>query len=454
MNENWNESVDFNRRDFLKSGSMATIMAMLGGVPLVAQNAPAPGGDTKPGAPKTKVGLIGLGPWGREILNTLARLETAEIAAVCDNYPAFLKRGAAAAPGAMAVDDYTKILENKDIKAVVVATATHQHKDIVLAALKAGKHVYCEAPLAHTLEDARAIAAAAKAAPQLAFQAGLQMRADPQRHFLLPFIRSGAIGQPVMARAQWHKKQSWRATSPNPEREKAINWRLDRALSLGLTGELGIHPVDQATWFLNARPIAVSGYGTIAFWKDGRDAPDTEQVIFEFPGGLNLIFDATLANSFDADYEILYGSDAAVMMRESKAWMFKEVDSPLLGWEVYAKKETFYKETGIMLVADASTKPPSDQPQEEVPYTNTPLSYSLANFLRSASDLSAAAEDFINSFGSDDASALQEHLLQVPRQRGATFLDGYVATMLVLKAREAIMKRARVEIPAELYELT
>ena len=107
-----------------------------------------------------------------------------------------------------------------------------------------------------------------------------------------------------------------------------------------------------------------------------------------------------------------------------------------------------------MLVADASKKPPSDQPQEEVPYTNTPLSYSLANFLRSASDLSAAAEDFINSFGSDDASALQEHLLQVPRQRGATFLDGYVATMLVLKAREAIMKRARVEIPAELYELT
>ena len=66
--------------------------------------------------------------------------------------------------------------------------------------------------------------------------------------------------------------------------------------------------------------------------------PDTVQAVFEFPGGVRMIYDATLANSFDGEYEMLYGSDAALMMRESKAWMFKEVDSPLLGWEVYADK--------------------------------------------------------------------------------------------------------------------
>src|SRR5438132_750377 len=95
------------------------------------------------------------------------------LTATCDTYPASLKRIASDAPGAAQTPDYKTILDNKDIKAVVVATPTHQHKDIVLAALKAGKHVYCEAPLATTVEDAKAIAAAAKATRTSVFQAGL-----------------------------------------------------------------------------------------------------------------------------------------------------------------------------------------------------------------------------------------------------------------------------------------
>src|SRR5215471_6264294 len=206
MNENESSGSDFNRRDFLKSGSVATLMTMMGGMELLGQTNSAPAGETKVVGEKVKVAVIGLGAWGRELLNTLGRIPEAEIAAICDTYAASLRRSATAAPGAVQTADYKTLLENKDIKAVVVATPTHQHKDIVLAALKAGKHVYCEAPLAHTIEDARTIALAAKASKQCAFQAGLQLRSDPQRHFLLPFIRSGAIGQPVMARSQWHKK--------------------------------------------------------------------------------------------------------------------------------------------------------------------------------------------------------------------------------------------------------
>lgn len=450
MNPNENNSQNFNRRDFLKSGSLATVMTMLGGVELVAQTPPP---ETKPGAPKVKVAVIGCGPWGRDILNTLARLPQAQVVAVCDNYPAFLKRGGSAAPGATMTEDYKTLLANKEIKAVVVATGTHQHKQIVLDALAAGKHVYCEAPLAHTVEDAQAIAKAAKAAPKCIFQSGFQLRSDPQRHFLLPFIRSGALGKNVMARAQYHKKQSWRATSPNPEREKAINWRLDKALSPGLVGELGCHAIDQASWYLNTKPTAVTGFGSLILWKDGREVPDTVQAVIEFPGGVNMIYHATLANSFDSDYEMIYGSDAAVMMRESKAWLFKEVDSPLLGWEVYARKESFYKETGIALVAGAS-KSTGDQPTEVVPFTNTPLFFALGNFLRNASDLAIAADDFIASFGSDDEAALLEHLAKVPRQPASGYEDGYHATMIALKANEAIMTGKKVEIPASLYELT
>lgn len=196
---------------------------------------------------------------------------------------------------------------------------------------------------AHHCSTPKAIALAAQAAPKQIFQAGLQMRSDAQRHFLLPFIRSGALGPFIMGRAQWHKKQSWRSASPNPDRAKALNWRLDRKTSHGLMGEIGIHQLDQAGWFLNARPLAVTGFHSLVKWTDGRDVPETIQAVFEFPKQVQFVYHATLANSFDADYEVYYGSDAAVMMRENKAWMFKEVDSPLLGWEVYAKKEQFYR---------------------------------------------------------------------------------------------------------------
>ncbi len=467
MNEYDSKPQEFNRRDFLKSSSFATAMAMLGGVEIlapssIAQEAP------KHDEAKCKVAVIGLGTWGREILNTLSRLDppVADIAAICDTYPAFVRRGSTLAPGAATTEDYKTILAKDDIKAVIVATPSHQHKQIVLDVIKARKHVYCEAPLAHTVEDARAIAAAAKAAPEILFQAGLQLRAEPQRHFLLPFIRSGALGPWVMARAQWHKKQSWRATASKPEREKELNWRLSKDTSPGLLGEFGCHPIDQATWFINAQPIAVSGVGSNARWKDDRDVPDTVQVRLEFPNGMFMVYDATLANSFDGEYEMFYGSDAAVMLRDNKAWMFKEVDSPLLGWEVYATKETFYKETGIVLKAGASKAVPADNAPKDQPaaaaqaqtqaqdaaFVGTPLSAALLTFLRNARDMSATAEDAIAAYG-DDKEQLLAALAKVGRRPAAGFLEGFQATVTALKANEAVLTGQRIVLKPEYYAL-
>jgi predicted dehydrogenase len=444
---NQKENLEFNRRDFLKSGSVATLMSMLGGVELLA----AEEASKDPITGKVKVALIGLGTWGREILGALTQLPQADVAAICDNYPAMLRRSASAAPGAAQTEDYKTILAKEEIKAVIVATPSHLHKEIALAALKAGKHVYCEAPLAHTIEDAKEIALAAKANKQLVFQPGLQMRSDPQRHFLLPFIRSGALGPSVMARAQWHKKQSWRATSPNPEREKTINWRLNKATSPGLIGELGCHQLDEAAWFLAANPVAVTGFGTIALWKDGRDVPDTIQAIAEFPGGVCFNYDATLANSFDGAYEMFYGSDAAVMLRGSKAWMFKEVDSPLLGWEVYARKETFYKETGIALVANASKSVQVADPSQEQPYEHTSLLAALNRFLHNSLDLVNAADQAKELY--DDKDQFNEFLAKRPRPLAAGFEEGYRATVLAIKANEAILSGTRIELKPELFEL-
>jgi predicted dehydrogenase len=456
MNQNEVEALGVNRRDFLKSGSFATLMTMLGGVQLFGEtNAPPAASDAFQGPP-IKVALIGLGSWGREILNVLSKLPQADIAAISDTYGASLRRSASAAPKAAQVEDYKAILENKEIKAVIIATPTHQHKDLVLAALKAGKHVYCEAPLANTIEDARAIAGAARAAKTQVFQSGLQMRSDPQRHFLLPFIRSGALGKSVMARSQWHKKQSWRAASPNADREKALNWRLRKETSLGLIGEIGIHQLDQACWFLNARPTSVIGFGSTALWKDDRDVFDTIQAIFEFPGNVRLTYDCTLANSFDADYEMYYGTDAAVMLRENKAWMFKEVDSPLLGWEVYARRDTFYRETGIALMAGGSKQTALDNKSASgaMPLTSTPLYNAIDVFIRNAAQVSAAAEDFVTQVGADDPDALREHLLGIKRRPAAGFLEGFQAAVTAIKANEAILSGQRIVFQKDWHELT
>ncbi len=456
------DTTDFNRRDFLKGSSLAAMMTMMGGVQLMAQSATEQTTSTPDTGPKVKVAVIGLGSWGREILDQLGRLDKAEVVAICDNYPAMMRRSATKAPGAKQVEDYQELLKDAEIQAVIVATGSHQHKDIVIAALKAGKHVYCEAPLAHTVEDARAIALAAKESTAQVFQVGLQGRSDPQRHFLLPFIRSGALGKTVMARAQWHKKQSWRQASPNAEREKAINWRLKHATSPGLIGEIGIHAIDQAGWFMNVEPVAVTGFSSTMLWKDdGRDVPDTVEAIIEFPGGVRMNYNASLATSFDSENELLYGTDATVMMRQdntgSKAWMFKEVDSPLLGWDVYARKDNFFNETGIVLAVGSSKQTAlveGAQAQQAPPAHY----HALKAFVANCKEVIAEVADFKSNYESATKEQLGEHVLslkigQNTDRPAAGYHDGFVATVLALKVNEAATTGKRIEFKKEWFEL-
>jgi predicted dehydrogenase len=450
---------EFNRRDFLKNTSLAALGAMASCVELcpasTARAADSPDALTPaPPGPPVNYGVIGAGAWGREILTTLAQLPNTPVVAVCEHFPAGLLRAGEAAPKAERFDDYQKLLGKKEVQAVVVATPTHQHLDIVLAALAAGKHVYCEAPLANSIADAKSIARAAQSAFKLVFQAGLQERAHPQRHFLRPFIRSGALGRNVLARAQWHKKTSWARTAAAAAREKELNWRLRQATSTGLMGENCIHLLDSVTWFLGARPAAVTGFSSLLLWDDGRDVPDTVQAVFEFADGARLICDATLCNSFDAQYEMYYGTDSAILVRESKAWQFKEVDSPLLEWEVYARKETFGAETGISLVANASKQ--TAQGKNAVaasPYPNSPLYYALQAFTDNVGSINAEVEEFISSFGEDDPQALRDHLATLKRQPAAGWKEGLEATVLAIKANEAALARQKIELKKEFFEL-
>lgn len=412
-----------DRRDFLKKGTIAPLAAMVGAVAIPAATRPArrrPG--LAPGQEQAACGIIGFGEWGRELAATLGRLESAKLVAVCDTFPLMLERARRSLPGVATFADHRELLDRQDIRAILIATPTHQHRDIALAALAAGKHVYCEVPLAHTAEDARAIADAARAADGQVFQCGLSYRTEPQYRGVFAFVRSGAMGQATSARAQWNDKQSWRRASATPARERELNWRLDPALSPGLMGEHGIHHLDLAAWILQAAPVAVSGSGQVVQWRDGRQVPDTVQAIFEFPGGLHLTYTATLGSSFDGEYILFHGSDATVMLRDSKGWMFREVDAPLLGWEVYARKDRFYREEGVALVADATKLAAQGiDPTKDDPNAETPLYYALEEFI--------------------------DNNLNGPFPPTAGFQQGYDATVIALAANQAIVQGGRVQLP-------
>ena len=457
MMNNENSAFDINRRDFI--GSFSSLMALMGGVAITrSQQSAENAAEERQAGPPLNIAIIGCGAQGREILKNLAQLKKANVVALCDKYTPYLNRTGRDAPKAQKIEDYKKILDNKEVAAVVVATPTHLHKDIVLQAIKAGKHVYCEAPLAHTVEDARAIAKAAKDAKKVYFQAGLQQRSDPEVINILNFIRAGAAGTAFLARSQYHKKNSWRRSSPDADFEKALNWRLRKASSIGMVGEIGVHNIDSAIWFLNTRPTAATGFGSTILWNEpDREIPDTTHSVLEFPRGARMTYDATLANSFDADYDMYYGTLATVMLRDRRGWMFKEVDSPLLGWEVYARKETFFKEVGIVLALNATKlAAQGDKPIIDTQTaTQGSLYYALDSFITNANLTKIGVEEFTATYGEGEESALGDYLKDILKNfiPAAGWKEGYEATVAAIKAHEAIMKSAKVQIPDELYNV-
>jgi len=449
---------EVNRRGFIKGGSVASLMTMMGGVLLSAPR--AQGADAaapkKPSNPPVKCGVIGCGPHGRDIMQQLARLGNAPVISVADINEGAANRGKREAPEAQTYSDYKQLLANKDVKAVFIATPTHTHKEIVLEALKAGKQVWCEAPLAHTVDDARDIAKAAQKNPKSYFQAGLQHRSDPELINIQNFISAGAMGRTVKARSEFNKKQSWRRGAADAEREKQLNWRLDKDLSVGLIGELGIHPIDQAIWFMKRRPIAVTGFGSLVHWTDGRTIPDTVLAVFEFPDGVRMTYDATLANSFDAQVDRFHGSDATIMLRDRKAWMFRESDSPLLGWEVYARKESFYKESGIVLASNATKLVAQGETGQSSPLLEfSSLYYALEAFVNNAYMHERAVAEFIETYGDSDDDALKEYLVDIDKKKmpATNAKAAFESTALAIRANEAILKNERVKLDEDLFKI-
>lgn len=370
-----------HRRDFIAS------TAGLAAVALVPEILAAPLAD-----PPLGIAVIGAGRQGRAIMAELGKLASAKIVAVADNDAGRLRSGLGRAAGAEGVEDHRKALERKDVQAVVIATPTFTHRAIAIDAMAAGKHVYCEAPLASTIEDTTAIADAAAKASTV-FASGFEGRSNPVYRLARTFFRSDSVRALVAIRSQNAQKTSWRFPASDPSREKAVNWRLDPAVSTGLAGELFSHQLDVVRWYTSQDPATFRGDGSIRLWDDGRTLPDTVQLDVKLGGGARIQWFGSLATSYEGRNEIFFGENATVKLAWSHGWMFKEADAPTQGWEVYANRQQFHNDEGITLIADATKLASQGKLKEGVGLPNPSLYYALEDFIRACVEKKPVACD-------------------------------------------------------------
>lgn len=179
-------------------------------------------------------------------------------------------------------DDYRRVLDNKDIEAVFIATPHYLHGTMALDALEAGKHVYCEKAMAFTIGENQDLHRFVQSLPNRVFQVGHQRHYSRLYRKVKDMVDQGVIGDIAAIRAQWNMHDEVRRPCPNPEMEKVINWRLYSEFSGGLTTEFASHQIDVANWMLGTHPDSVCGFGGCDWYLDGRDTHDNIHLIFNY----------------------------------------------------------------------------------------------------------------------------------------------------------------------------
>jgi predicted dehydrogenase len=286
---------DPTRRTFVKASVAAGSTALLG--------AQSPN-DT------VRVAFIGVGHRGSYLLKHMLKVPGITIVAICDIDPDNLKKAIDAANAAgSSPEPYTefrKMLDRKDLDAVVIATPVDFHKEMAIAALEVGKNVYCEKPMGLTPEQCRMVTNAAKSAKGI-FQAGFQLRHDPNRAASMKVIHDGGIGKVLFL-------QGYRHTDDLP---RQTLWYFDRARSGDNIVEQACHIVDLMVWAAGSHPLRAFGTGGINLYKDvppGRTTMDNYAVIYDFPNDVRFTFSHIYFDppQFSGIKERVFGSDASI----------------------------------------------------------------------------------------------------------------------------------------------
>lgn len=349
-----------SRREFLRESAWIAAAAAFAATFHDRAEA-SPSATTQPtrNLPPVNVGFIGVGTQGQTLLQRLVRIPGVRVAAICDVYQPHLSR-ALRMTGSRATTyrDYRRLLDRKDIEAVIIATPLHLHAQMTIEALQSGKHVFCEKMMAYSIEEARRMV-------QVSRETGKHLQIGHQRHYNPIYaharemmVEQDVIGKLVHVRAWWHRNSSWRRPIPSPDYEELLNWRLYSKYSQGLMAELGSHQIDVVNWFTDSVPVSVMGTGGIDYWKDGRDVWDNVEVIYEYPNGVKLVYTSILANQYDGYAEQFMGDKGTLLLTNEKdGYLFREPTAEEMGWEEHAKKTTGKGgATGVVLDVTATKR--------------------------------------------------------------------------------------------------
>lgn len=201
---------------------------------------------------KIKIGVIGTGQMGRGHLRSLRFIDGAEVVAICDVYKMSMDKASKfVTRGVLRFRDYRDLLSVREIDGVIVSTPNFTHSRISVDALRAGKHVLCEKPMATNIRDARKMIEASRKTDRI-LQIGLELRYAPQYCKMYSIIKSGRIGKVEMM---------WCKEFRGPFAKKVRDWILKEKESGGSLVEKDCHHFDLFNWMIGSRPLKVVAFG-------------------------------------------------------------------------------------------------------------------------------------------------------------------------------------------------
>ncbi|MEL6941788.1 MAG: Gfo/Idh/MocA family oxidoreductase [Bacteroidota bacterium] len=272
------------------------------------------------------IGVIGTGDRGGGLIKVIKNnLPQFKVKACCDLIPFRLEKAVSnGAKGCKGYSDYRKILDDKSIDAVIIASPLSEHYQMAADAIDAGKHVYCEKAMTFHVNQTLDLIDKVSDSKSV-FQVGHQYRSTPLYFQVADMIRNGYIGKVTNVYIQWNRNGDWRRPVPESKYEKLINWRMYRAFSGGLTAELHSHQIDYVNYVFNDYPTQVVGLGGIDYWKDGRETFDNVNTIFDYPNGCKVNCISLTANSHEGYLIKFKGSKGTIKMNMEEAWIYSEV---------------------------------------------------------------------------------------------------------------------------------
>jgi predicted dehydrogenase len=283
---------------------------------------------------KIRTAVIGTGNRGSYLLEGVLLQPGATVVALSDIKPDRLDKAATAAgrDNPKTYSDWRAVIDRKDIDAVFIATPPYLHAEMAIAALKSGKHIYCEKPIGITPAQVRSIVDVARGSNRV-FTAGQQLRSMRIYKEGVGRIHDGVLGDVLMIKAQRH------ATEDLPHDGSSGDWYFDVSKSGGYLIEQSVHNLDLCNWVMRSHPLRAEGLGGIALYKDqppGRSIYDNGSITYEYPNGIKMSFTQNVFHPKGlpggGQYIYVYGSKGAVdlMAGNPTFYPLEEKGSPVV----------------------------------------------------------------------------------------------------------------------------